>query len=116
GGAGLPGGRSTPTWGKLAAAEAWFRGARSSSARRGPPPPWWRWPPSPSPTGSSKSKRSPWCEGRGLVSGINPYIFRAYDVRGKVGIDITPDVFAQVGRAYGTLVRRRGGETGALRT
>jgi len=29
------------------------------------------------------------------VSGINPYIFRAYDVRGKVGIDITPEVFAE---------------------
>ena len=24
---------------------------------------------------------------------VNPFIFRAYDVRGKVGIDITPDVF-----------------------
>jgi len=48
------------------------------------------------------------------VSGINPYIFRAYDVRGKVGTDITPDVFAQVGRAYGTLVCRRGGKTVAL--
>lgn len=45
---------------------------------------------------------------------INPYIFRAYDVRGKVGIDITPDVFAEVGRAYGTLVRRRGGTSVAL--
>ena len=45
---------------------------------------------------------------------INPFIFRAYDVRGKVGIDITPEVFAEVGRAYGTLVRRRGGRTVAL--
>jgi phosphomannomutase/phosphoglucomutase len=48
------------------------------------------------------------------VSGINPYIFRAYDVRGKVGIDITPEVFAEVGRAYGTLIRRRGGKVVAL--
>jgi len=48
------------------------------------------------------------------VSGINPYIFRAYDVRGKVGVDITPEVFSEVGRAYGTLVRRRGGRTVAL--
>jgi phosphomannomutase/phosphoglucomutase len=48
------------------------------------------------------------------VSELNPYIFRAYDVRGKVGIDITPDVFAEVGRAYGTLVRRRGGRAVAL--
>jgi len=48
------------------------------------------------------------------VSGINPYIFRAYDVRGKVGIDITPEVFIEVGRAYGTLIRRRGGKSVAL--
>ncbi len=40
---------------------------------------------------------------------INPFIFRAYDFRGKIGIDITPEVFAEVGRAFGTLVRRRGG-------
>jgi len=45
---------------------------------------------------------------------VNPFIFRAYDVRGKVGIDITPEVFAEVGRAYGTLVRRRNGRTIAL--
>ena len=45
---------------------------------------------------------------------LNPYIFRAYDVRGKVGIDITPEVFEAVGRAYGTLIRRRGGRTVAL--
>jgi phosphomannomutase/phosphoglucomutase len=45
---------------------------------------------------------------------MNPFIFRAYDVRGKVGIDITPEVFADVGRAYGTLVRRRGGRAVAL--
>jgi len=48
------------------------------------------------------------------VTDINPYIFRAYDVRGKVGIDVLPEVFAEVGRAYGTLVRRRGGHTAAL--
>src|SRR5258705_8368794 len=45
---------------------------------------------------------------------LNPYIFRAYDVRGKVGIDITPPVFELVGRAYGTLVKRRGGHAVAL--
>ncbi len=41
---------------------------------------------------------------------MNPHIFRAYDVRGKVGSDITPDVFRQIGRAYGTLLRRKGGQ------
>jgi phosphomannomutase/phosphoglucomutase len=48
------------------------------------------------------------------VTDINPFIFRAYDVRGKVGIDITPEVFAEAGRAFGTLVRRRGGRAVAL--
>ena len=49
-----------------------------------------------------------------MAAGLNPYIFRAYDVRGKVGIDITPEVFEPVGRAYGTLVSRRGGRAVAL--
>jgi phosphomannomutase/phosphoglucomutase len=40
---------------------------------------------------------------------LNPHIFRAYDVRGRVGADINGDVFRQVGRAYATLQRRRGG-------
>ncbi|HUG35501.1 MAG TPA: phosphomannomutase/phosphoglucomutase, partial [Candidatus Limnocylindrales bacterium] len=48
------------------------------------------------------------------MSPLNPFIFRAYDVRGKVGIDITPEVFEPVGRAYGSLVRRRGGHTVAV--
>ena len=43
---------------------------------------------------------------------LNPFIFRAYDVRGKVGIDITPEVFEPVGRAVGTPVRGRGGRAG----
>jgi len=40
---------------------------------------------------------------------LNPHIFRAYDVRGRVGADVNGDVFRQVGRAYGTLIRRGGG-------
>src|SRR2546430_672622 len=40
---------------------------------------------------------------------LNPHVFRAYDVRGIVGEDINPDVFRRVGRAYGTLIRRKGG-------
>src|SRR5204862_7794931 len=40
---------------------------------------------------------------------LNPHVFRAYDVRGLVGIDITPDVFRLVGSPYGTLTRRNGG-------
>src|SRR3989440_4372870 len=45
---------------------------------------------------------------------LNPHIFRAYDVRGRVGTDITPEVFRRVGRAYGTLIRRNGGRTIAV--
>jgi phosphomannomutase/phosphoglucomutase len=45
---------------------------------------------------------------------INPHIFRAYDVRGRVGSDISPEVFQQVGRAYGTLIRRNGGRAIAV--
>jgi phosphomannomutase / phosphoglucomutase len=48
------------------------------------------------------------------VPELNPFIFRAYDVRGKVGADIRPEVFEPIGRAYGTLVRRRGGHAVTL--
>ena len=40
---------------------------------------------------------------------LNPHIFRAYDVRGRIGPDINPDVFRQVGRAYASLIRNNGG-------
>ena len=45
---------------------------------------------------------------------LNPHIFRAYDVRGRVGADINPDVFRQIGRAYATLIRRAGGRRVAV--
>ena len=45
---------------------------------------------------------------------LNPHIFRAYDVRGRIGADINPGVFRQVGRAYATLIRRNGGRTIAI--
>src|SRR5437667_8569704 len=45
---------------------------------------------------------------------LNPHIFRAYDVRGRIGSDVSPEVFEQVGRAYATLIRRNGGRTVAV--
>jgi phosphomannomutase / phosphoglucomutase len=42
---------------------------------------------------------------------LNPHIFRAYDVRGRLGSDINADVFHEVGQAYATLIRRNGGRT-----
>jgi phosphomannomutase / phosphoglucomutase len=38
---------------------------------------------------------------------INPHIFRQYDIRGVVGRDIDTGVAESLGRAFGTLLRRR---------
>ena len=40
---------------------------------------------------------------------MNPYIFREYDIRGIVETDFTPDVVTDLGRAFGTYVKRAGG-------
>lgn len=39
---------------------------------------------------------------------INPYIFRGYDVRGKVGKDLNPEIVEHIGRAFGTYLKRHG--------
>ena len=41
---------------------------------------------------------------------VSPYIFREYDIRGKIGFDFTEDVVFAIGKAYGTTVRRLGGK------
>ena len=40
---------------------------------------------------------------------MNPYIFRKYDIRGIVEADFTPEVVTDLGRAFGTYVKRNGG-------
>jgi phosphomannomutase len=40
---------------------------------------------------------------------INPAIFRAYDIRGIVGADLSEAVYQRLGRAAGTYFRSRGG-------
>ena len=45
---------------------------------------------------------------------INPYIFREYDIRGKVVEDFPPEVVVLLGRAFGTLVNRSGGKEVAI--
>ncbi len=45
---------------------------------------------------------------------ISPHIFRQYDVRGTVGQDLTPEVAVLLGRAYGTMLRRKGGATAVV--
>lgn len=42
---------------------------------------------------------------------INPHMFRAYDIRGLAGTDLTPDVTRLIGQAWGTWLRRRGGSS-----
>ena len=43
------------------------------------------------------------------MSKVAAGIFRAYDVRGVVGDDLTADVARLLGKAFGTTVLRRGG-------
>lgn len=42
---------------------------------------------------------------------VNPTIFRAYDIRGVVGVDLDASVYQQLGQAVGTLFRGRGGRS-----
>ncbi len=45
---------------------------------------------------------------------VNPYIFREYDIRGKVVEDFPPEVVVALGKAFGTLVKRSGGREIAI--
>ncbi len=38
---------------------------------------------------------------------LSPHVFRAYDIRGVVGEDLTPAIVERIGRAYGTFMIRR---------
>ena len=39
---------------------------------------------------------------------INPYIFRGYDIRGRVDKDLNPEIVEHIGMAFGTYLKRRG--------
>ena len=41
---------------------------------------------------------------------INKYIFREYDIRGKVSDDFPPEVVENLGKAFGTFISRSGGQ------
>ncbi len=41
---------------------------------------------------------------------INPAVFRAYDIRGKVGKDLTSEFVEHVGQAFGSHIRGEGGQ------
>ena len=45
---------------------------------------------------------------------LNKYIFREYDIRGKVSDDFPPDVVESLGRGFGTFIKRGGGREIAL--
>ena len=44
------------------------------------------------------------------MSLINPYIFREYDIRGKVLEDFPEHIVIKLGKAFGTFVKRAGGQ------
>jgi phosphomannomutase/phosphoglucomutase len=39
---------------------------------------------------------------------VNPYIFRGYDIRGLVDVDLSPEIAEHLGKAFGTYMKRRG--------
>lgn len=41
---------------------------------------------------------------------VNPYIFREYDIRGIADIDLNEEVARNIGRAFGTILKRKGGK------
>lgn len=41
---------------------------------------------------------------------VNPAVFRAYDIRGRVGKDLTPEFVEAVGQAFGSYIKSQGGE------
>ena len=41
---------------------------------------------------------------------MNPYIFREYDIRGEVKTDFTKEVVTNLGKAFGTYVKRNGSQ------
>ena len=45
---------------------------------------------------------------------VNKYIFREYDIRGKVNEDFPPEVVLNLGKAFGTFIKRSGGQEIAL--
>ena len=45
---------------------------------------------------------------------ITKSIFREYDIRGKVNDDFPPEVVLNLGKAFGTFIKRSGGQEIAL--
>ena len=45
---------------------------------------------------------------------MNKFIFREYDIRGIVEFDFTNDVVINLGKAFGTFMKRNGGKSVAL--
>jgi len=45
---------------------------------------------------------------------LNQYIFREYDIRGKVSDDLPPEVVEALGKGFGTYIKRGGGQEIAL--
>jgi phosphomannomutase len=52
-------------------------------------------------------RRSPFVEEYAMTYAVNPTIFRAYDIRGIVDVDLSVPVYETLGRAAGSYFRRR---------
>ncbi|MEI6222294.1 MAG: phosphomannomutase/phosphoglucomutase [bacterium] len=46
-----------------------------------------------------------------MATGINPHIFRANDIRGKVGSDLNPEAVQLLGKGFGTYIQKHSGKT-----
>ena len=46
---------------------------------------------------------------------LNPHMFRAYDIRGLAGEDLSPAIAERIGAAFATYLRRRGGQDAGRR-
>lgn len=45
---------------------------------------------------------------------MNTHIFREYDIRGVVATDLTQETVTNIGRAFGTILKRKGGNTASI--
>src|SRR6266496_3823883 len=64
------------------------------------------------PGGIETARESPVANGASSTNAqpnINPHMFRAYDIRGLAGTDLTPEVTRRIGQAWATWLRRHGG-------
>src|SRR4030067_1012045 len=95
--------RSSPRM-PLPTSGSWRRDGRTTRTRSTTP-----WSSQGSPAGPAvRTRKSTSRSGGGVV---NPLIFRKYDIRGRVGEDLTPETVVSIGKGFGTYAAREGGKS-----